>query len=270
MNCLITKLEASIEGGNDNYFGGIIIEKKTDSTSQQNVNITFAMTKAGKAIMLNDGVFYRNNTTSEDTEVGKIKNLPFVVDNQIISVSMGSKLCLVSKYDLTKLSMTKGLIDLDGLMYSSEFTHLSLFYCGITGGGLNSFREHRKLVSFEVSQCDNTLSGDIASLANCTNMERLNVIASSHVSGNIASLGTVTALTYLGIADTGVTGALEDFVSAQIRSGRSSGTIAIPYARACKITYQGVQIAQNSSVPSATGNEKFSWTSDGTISWQNS
>lgn len=270
MNCLITKLEASIEGGNDNYFGGIIIEKKTGSTSLQNVNITLAMAKAGKVIMLNDGYFYINNTTSKDTEVGKIKDLPYVEDNQIISASMGSKLCLVSKYDLTKLSMTQGLIDFDGLMYSRGLTHLSLFYCDITGGGLDSFREHRNLANFEVSQCNNTLSGDIASLANCINMERFNVIASSHVNGNIASLGTVTALTYLGIADTGVTGAIEDFVSAQIRSGRSSGTIAIPYARACKITYQGVPLAQNSSVPSATGNEKFSWTSDGSISWQNS
>ena len=73
------------------------------------------------------------------------------------------------------------------------------------------------------------ISFNVKDIEFATEVESFDVRYTTTISGNIANLGRMTALTSVGLALSGVTGALEDFVSKQVESGKSSNTTGITW-----------------------------------------
>lgn len=265
--CLVTKLKSSIQDESLPYLGGIVIEKWARENTVDNAYFSITMEKPGSISILNDSVFYIQNTTTPDTNNLKEKSLIAGQNSLYADPSNGVKLLIRNKYDIKSLIISSASLHLDDLKFSKNLISLHLSSFRGEGENIDSLKGLTNLRTIKISESNYTLEGDISSLSNIKSLTALNV-TKSLIKGNIAVLGALTSLNELSIADTNISGSIESFVNAQIAAGRTSATVSFPYARVCKyITYMGSPLNGNSYLQPASDSNKLSWTSDGTITW---
>lgn len=82
------------------------------------------------------------------------------------------------------------------------------------------------------------LYGDVANFPQLPLLQLLNISKQRNIVGTLSSLYVANVMTQLAIANTGITGSLEDFAQACVGRGRTSGTLKIDLGETA-ITYQG-------------------------------
>lgn len=92
------------------------------------------------------------------------------------------------------------------------------------------------------------LAGDIASLTDATQLTTLAMNSQVGIFGNIANLGALTSLTSLSIFNTGINGAVEDFVAAQVTNGRTTNSTGMAvFGAFLHLTFGGSKVVSNST-----------------------
>lgn len=266
--CLVTKLKASVADDSLRVLGELRFAKRAniEQTLESMFTRIYPGADAGdiELTILNDGYFCNSNA-ERDESMGKTVVCQAGINTNVY-ISLGSIVRINPKYNLKDWMVNVIDIDIAELSYTTLMTQISLSGIGIRGN-IEVFKNHI-LTSLRVDECNYQVYGNLEEIKDLSDLTFISV-TKTHVTGNISKcFGNSLSLNTLRIADSDMTGSLEDFVSKQIAGGRTNATIKLPYAKVCKgITYKGVTLNMSTDVPSLADGNQFSWTSDGTITW---
>lgn len=255
-NCLVTKLKAVVNNDNLEKFGVLVL--KTTSKDQGAYKLSVSMQNPGTIDAVDGGTiksYGRGGTT--DTH----QDIPALTPEGTTwkaALSTENTFELKNKYDLLTLSMFSDeyydnfdLAQLKGCYNLKVFT-------GCVTGNLSSISELTSLTKLNLTRASNSrkLKGDISSLASLLNLTNLGLDRNTALTGSISDLGTLVNLKELAMRDTGVVGAIEEFVAAQIGNGRNNCESLATSAFNTAITFKG------STAYSSGSNKTLSWTRD--------
>lgn len=263
-NCLITKLKTSIDDNNIPYLGELRLKMKpVASPTVDSAYVSIGSTKEGTIRILNDGVFYKINTTTVDETAGKEKKL--LDGTTEVYVSPESVISILPRYGITSIFANGATLDISHLDYIENLKSISVSGSELTGS-IDVFKGYKNLQTVHLRQSKNIV-GNIESLKDSTNLKKVH-FANTNVEGSLVSaFGNKTQLAVLELSETKVTGSIEGLVSAQIAAGRTSGSIQMPWAKATNtITFEGNLLSQNANI-SSSATTTFSWDSSGAITW---
>lgn len=237
--CLVTKLRASINDDSLSRLGGFTFKMKDINTTlnQGYVRILFEVPTDVIVQIINDGYFYKPNSTEIDYTVGKTKSFTSVKTLDL-HIAPSSKVCVRPRYNINYILATGIEIDLSEFTYMPELNLVRLGNETIVSGNTEVFRNYTKL-------------------------SELNIPLTA-ITGKVTDFGKLTNLTILNISNTKVSGSLEEFVAAQIQNGRTEATIGFYYPGYTNLTYKGAPL-KGMSLSSNDNTSKLSWTSDGVI-----
>lgn len=265
--CLVTKLKASVADDSLRVLGELRFAKIKDV--EPSAETTFMQIKSDSEVVitiLNDGYFCKRDSAERDPTKGR----SVIVPAGALSshwISLGSEVRIVPKYNITVLNTPFTAVDLAEFAYINKIKNIIANGPGVRGS-IESFASIENLKTISCSETNYQIYGNLEKIKNFAGLESI-IITKSHVTGDITKcFGKSIALTQMSIADSDMTGSIEAFVAAQIAAGRPTGTIGIPYAKACRgVTFEGVTLNANTNLPSNTASNQFSWTADGTITW---
>lgn len=262
--CLVTKLKASVNDSNLQVLGELILAKKDSATPSVNNHYCFIQSTVPITIeILNDGYFCKNNSTEKDETASKIKS--FEAGDINLYISIGSKFRIIQRYGITAIRGEAMAANLSDFTYMNGLHTLDLIGDTIEGSieVLNGY----KIQSARLTGTKNKIYGSINGIdfENATSVD----LDSKNITGDITTaFGNSINLTNMGIAESGISGSIEELVNAQIAARRSTGTIKIPWVKAVRnVTYKGIALSANSEVPAANDNNAFTWDSNGLITW---
>lgn len=266
--CLVTKLKESVEDDSLLKLGEFIITKKSDITP----NLTTTRVRTRSAIpgmdlyveVKSGNGFYTDNTLSATTKEPKT----LVPGAPEYYVSPGTIIGVRPKSYVAYFEADYCIIDLSQLKYLTNLRVLDFVYCDLIGSlkdlatGIGSAFTEIYIERANAALNINDLR-DVKSLTKCKFTYNDNIV------GTVAeAFGSNTNIESFDFAFTKVSGSLENFVAAQIAAGRTSATVAFPWAAAAaNVTYKGIPLSSNPDLPVAGNNNAFSWTSNGTITW---
>ena len=206
-NCLVTKLKAVVDNDDLEFFGGIEFTVNSENAITGQV-IRSINTDNARITVIGDGTMTVNTSPSSTYGNGET----FVVPNlaRTITFSAGNyKVRIDNKYALADLRFGRvNWKSLNQVKNCNEITILAVTMLGYVKGSLSSLEGMTKLTQL---QLDRTYG----------------------YTGNIKSLGKLTALTKLNLTkneshDSLIEGDVLDFVSEQVKSGRTSMSYESP------------------------------------------
>lgn len=265
-DCLVTRLKANVEDMSLSKLGELIITKRSDVPAL-NPNNVFIRARSSEEIsfeMVSGVGFYTDRSLTTLTTQTQVVNPNSPVD---VFVAAGTEVRILPRYNITELWGNYCYIDLSQLTYMNNLHTLRMEEVEIKEGGLEAVGHINSLTTLRLLRAQS--AENVESLSSLTNLQDCNLSHCNSFIGSMAvAFGSNTNIEKLNIANTKVSGSIEDFVAAQIAAGRTSGTLVMPYAKqAVNVTFEGVSLANNSKVPALASTNQFSWTSDGTITW---
>ena len=195
-NCLVTKLKANVNDNSLLKVGEMRLEAGTfTETYGKRINFTsypqVIETLDGSASLTTD----KNLLTGFTNKITLNQNYQiFYTKNQDVVIAVPNK------YDVKGVYCTDTIINLDNLKYSPSLESLENLFCK---GSLESIKgkpiRYLAGLKFEKEQ-------DIINLSGLTNLTTIDMNSNPNISGNIAALSGLTALTALGLSNTSVSG----------------------------------------------------------------
>lgn len=266
--CLVTKLKASVADNSLRVLGEFRFAKRNDLAgyNADNAFLQIASESEVEITILNDGYFCQSGSLERNPSVGKSVIVP-AGTQKAYYLSAGSEVRIVPKYGITQLFINAIVVELSEFAYINKMPNITAIGPGVRGS-VESFANIENVRTIACGETNYQIYGNLEKIKNLAGLQSI-IITKSHVTGDITKcFGKSIALTQMSIADSDMTGSIEAFVAAQIAAGRPTGTISIPYAKACRgVTFEGVTLNANTNLPSLTASNQFSWTSDGTITW---
>lgn len=251
-NCLVTKLKAVVDNDNLEKFGVLVL--KTTSKDQGAYKFGIIMQNPGTIDAVDGGTIksYRSGGTTDTHQ-----DIPAQTDSTWkAALSTESTFELKNKYDLLTLTLFSD-------EYYDNFDLAQLKGCynlgiliGCVSGNLSSISELASLAYLNLERANKSskLKGDVSSLAALVNLAILNINKNTAITGSIADLGNLVNLTEFESRETGVVGAVEEFVAAQIGNGRNNCESLSMIGYKTAITFNGSPAFPNASV------KTLSWT----------
>lgn len=265
MDCLVTRLKATVADNNLTRLNMLKLTKKLETSPNASTQyITIASTSEVKLEALNGAEFYASNYLSD-----KIGNEVSILGEDTAWITNGGAMLLKNVYGINKLVV--------GGVSSLNFVELGQFhalkYLQLKGsdasvGNLSDFT-HGLPTTMDLFQMTlfSNLKGSFEDLAHIA-IKEINISSCAAIGGDISSVN-VSNLQTLNVSNSGIQGSIESLVAKMIASGRTSGTLALPYIRyASGITYNGSPLSSQTSLPTASGNTAITWAADGTITWK--
>lgn len=272
-NCLVTKLKASVDNDSLLKLGeGVFLAKYSSSAwyifsvytaevPKGIVTVTGATVKSGGE-KIDANHFYAGYTLNgavnlENASAGAI--VKFSVDNKynlskITSAPLNGfadvKYCHLVEFFLTPALIpfdnieSLNLDEMQGWVNPLELTKFNVDLNNLNAanylyGDIANLAQFTNLTELVIVQSN--ISGNIASLAPLVNLTTLQFNKNANITGNIASLGTLVNLTTLNSFNTNLIGSIEGFVQAQRTAGRTTEStgITIPYGLGSGVTFNG-------------------------------
>jgi hypothetical protein len=160
---------------------------------------------------------------------------------------VGNKLIKLNKNDL---SVFNGLMALTRLQITSS---------GIKGD-ISNLGELTSLSILEFDLDNVNMYGDISSLKELTALTRIDFNTNTKIVGEVKALGGMSLLTRIGLNGSGVSGSMEDLVSAWRISKGTSGNVTASYVKYWgTVTLGGVKMTEDENIPTNANN--IAWTS---------
>ena len=251
MDCLLTKLKASVNNDALRLFDGVRIELEPH-TDGNPVKGYINFLAATKAYLRGDGQF----TNSSGTPIGKVMDISgglvefcTTPEGGILEFEGRSFVDSIEMFDYTSM-------DLAEVTYLDNMVDLKVTkpFGDISSLNPEIMRSLSYLSLYKASE----LTGDISSLKDFTTLTSLYATQLYNVTGNIAILGKLTSLTFMQLADSQIYGSLESFVAAQRSNGRTTcdGINLALFATSPHVTWRG------EAIPWVGGDETIilSWT----------
>ena len=250
MDCLLTKLKASVNNDALRLFDGVRIELKPHTAGNPaKAYITFLA--ATKAYLRGDGQF----TNSSGTPIGKVMDISAGAVG-FYTTPEGGILEFEGRSLVKEIRMVSSTsMDLAEATYLDNIVSL---YVMEPFGDISSLNpETMRSLSLLSLREANEVTGDLSSLKDFTALTYLLFNKTYNVTGNLAILGKLTSLTFMQLADSQIYGSLESFVAAQRSNGRTTcdGIDLVWFSASPHITWRGA------SIPAAGAEAlRLSWT----------
>lgn len=232
-NCIITKLNGTVDNSSLEKFGYLYVHVKavnTNTYQQRDIAVNGLNVSLENPVIIEtvDGSakLSRNTDLSSPSNKIEISVSPGPASVAHVYVLDGEyDVCIKNKYELT-------LYNPSGAENRCVIGDISIFkYC-----------TYLKFLNFNFNT---NIKGSIDELSGLENVESLNVTKTS-VSGNIVSLAGMTKLTYLNLSRSSVGGAIESLLNS-MASSRTSGELTIYYHNS-NITYNGSTTTSTSGI----------------------
>ena len=185
-------------------------------------------------------------------EKGSVKNANVPSNNGIynsntvaFNAEPGEFVIFIDKYNIQSigplLGNTENTLNIKDLEYS-KLNAIRLIR-GLYGDIAYLKNSDLVTVSLGCITDDSALYGDVSIFGRMARLEYLHLDRRTAIYGDIASLGSCTHLEFFQGGGSKIKGSLESLVISQRNNGRTSGSINMPWAGACKgLTFNGTSI----------------------------
>lgn len=309
MECLVTKLKATVDDPTLEILGEFRFSKlDVEPTVDTAYTVITTTSVCTVKIIGDEGGFYQNNTTTliseREKELPIGQNSLWIAPNSLVSVrpkyGISDFVLAHSNVDMAGLRNISGLKSIQifgsnvtgniNALKDTKLTYLNISVAdGLTGnleeldlselksirferipnitGNINALKD-AKLTSLVMSDL-NGLTGNLGEL-DLSELTTITFVRVPNVTGDItACFGRSTSLNTLNIAESTLSGSINDLVSARRSAGLTTGSIKIPYAKTISaITFNGTPLS--TYVQTMTANDTFTWDASGNITYSNS
>lgn len=254
MDCLVTKLKGSVNDLTIPKLGNFIFKGYSGEAEASGANYVRLLYEGKGTVSIEKGDI--SNVATGERSGNKLTG-----EELTFNIAQGDFVFNVEKYNLLSF-----LIYYNELSDSSSLNTKDFQYCSKIQkleahgmkGDLSDLAQITTLVNFNSESLKDTdyLIGDIKALVSNKNITSINTNRNIMIEGDIASLGSLTKLTFFNLGNTKISGNIEDFVKAQRAAGRIVATMDnLPYLGACR----GLRFNGNAITNQETNT--LSWTS---------
>lgn len=266
MECLVTKLKATVDDPTLEILGEFSFSKKDVENPTVDTAYTSITTTSACTIKLigDTGCFYENATVTPVTEREKElligENNIWIAPNSIVSVR--------PKYGISDFVLPYSNVDITSFRNISGLKRIILSTTSNKTGDISALK------GTKLSFLDFGESPDVTGNLDELDLSELTVFTltkNKKITGNIATcFGKATGLNTINIAeDTGISGSINDLVSARRRAGQTTGSINFPYAKTISaITFNGTSLSM--FITGYNPIDRFTWDASGNITYSNS